>query len=61
VANLFITCFTIDSYVGGDDEKMKMWDIRLGNTPTSTYRMDGAGCTVIQASPFDENIIAVGR
>ncbi|TEB35035.1 WD-40 repeat-containing protein [Coprinellus micaceus] len=48
-------------YSGGDDLKMKAWDLRTGfDTPVFTNRRFDAGVTCIQSHPYDPNQIAVG-
>eukprot|EP01095_Lingulamoeba_sp_RSL-Kostka_P002083 TRINITY_DN12934_c0_g1_i1.p1 TRINITY_DN12934_c0_g1~~TRINITY_DN12934_c0_g1_i1.p1 ORF type:complete len:401 (-),score=119.99 TRINITY_DN12934_c0_g1_i1:8-1210(-) len=48
-------------FSGGDDLKLKCWDIRLDcQFPTFVNAQYDMGVTCIQCSPFDENIFAVG-
>ncbi|THH16897.1 hypothetical protein EW146_g3829 [Bondarzewia mesenterica] len=48
-------------YSGGDDLKMKMWDVRQGfHQPAVTNKRFDAGVTTIQSHPHVEHIIAVG-
>ncbi|KAH9849755.1 WD40-repeat-containing domain protein [Lenzites betulinus] len=47
-------------YSGGDDLKMKGWDIRQGGTPTFVNKRFDAGVTTIQSHPHIEHILAVG-
>ncbi|CAL1695839.1 unnamed protein product [Somion occarium] len=48
-------------YSGGDDLKMKAWDIRSGFTqPVFTNKRFDAGVTTIQSHPFVEHLLAVG-
>ncbi|KAF9056166.1 WD40-repeat-containing domain protein [Panaeolus papilionaceus] len=48
-------------YTGGDDLKMKGWDIRQSlDQPTFVNKRFEAGVTTIQAHPNKEHIIAVG-
>ncbi|KAG8962755.1 hypothetical protein FRC05_005121 [Tulasnella sp. 425] len=48
-------------YSGGDDCKMKGWDLRQGTmTPTFTNKNFEAGVTTIQSHPFEEHVLAVG-
>ncbi|OBZ79821.1 Diphthine methyltransferase [Grifola frondosa] len=48
-------------YSGGDDLKMKGWDVRQGfSQPTFVNKRFDAGVTTIQSHPHIENIIAVG-
>ncbi|KAI0033176.1 WD-40 repeat-containing protein [Vararia minispora EC-137] len=48
-------------YSGGDDLKMKAWDIRAGfSQPVAINKRFTAGVTTIQSHPNTEHIIAVG-
>jgi len=48
-------------YSGGDDHKLKGWDIRQhSQQPTFTNKGFDAGVTAIQSHPHSEHIIAVG-
>ncbi|KAH8102665.1 WD40-repeat-containing domain protein [Cristinia sonorae] len=48
-------------YTGGDDLKMKAWDIREDCTqPIFTNSRFDAGVTTIQSHPFVEHLLAVG-
>ncbi|OSX67573.1 hypothetical protein POSPLADRAFT_1042785 [Postia placenta MAD-698-R-SB12] len=48
-------------YSGGDDLKMKAWDIRSdASQPIFTNKRFDAGVTTIQSNPHIEHIIAVG-
>ncbi|KAI0825128.1 WD40 repeat-like protein [Trametes gibbosa] len=47
-------------YSGGDDLKMKGWDIRQGGTPTFVNKRFDAGVTTIQSHPHIEHVLAVG-
>ncbi|KAI0068187.1 WD-40 repeat-containing protein [Artomyces pyxidatus] len=48
-------------YSGGDDLKMKAWDIRQGfDKPFTVNRRFDAGVTTIQSHPNVEHILAVG-
>ncbi|KZT02717.1 WD-40 repeat-containing protein [Laetiporus sulphureus 93-53] len=48
-------------YSGGDDLKMKGWDIREGFTqPIFTNKRFDAGVTTIHSHPFVEHLLAVG-
>jgi len=48
-------------YSGGDDLKLKAWDIRQGFVqPIFVNRRFEAGVTTIQSHPFVEHLIAVG-
>ncbi|TCD71525.1 hypothetical protein EIP91_008906 [Steccherinum ochraceum] len=48
-------------FTGGDDLKMKAWDIREDCTqPIFTNKRFEAGVTTIQSHPFVEHLIAVG-
>ena len=48
--------------IGGDDLKLKAWDIRQGFVqPMFINRRFEAGVTTIQSHPFVEHLIAVGR
>ncbi|KAL4243426.1 Diphthine methyltransferase [Abortiporus biennis] len=48
-------------YSGGDDLKLKGWDIRSGfSQPTFVNKRFDAGVTTIQSHPYVEHIIAVG-
>ena len=47
---------------GGDDCKLKLWDLRTGTTFPSAVKKDfSAGVTTTQSHPLAENIFAVGR
>ncbi|TBU48331.1 WD-40 repeat-containing protein [Dichomitus squalens] len=48
-------------YSGGDDLKMKGWDVRQGgDQPTFTNKRFDAGVTTIQCHPYIEHLLAVG-
>ncbi|KAI8995633.1 WD-40 repeat-containing protein [Trametes punicea] len=48
-------------YSGGDDLKMKAWDIRQGGSaPLFVNRRFDAGVTTVQSHPHIEHILAVG-
>ncbi|KAI0365253.1 WD40 repeat-like protein [Pilatotrama ljubarskyi] len=48
-------------YSGGDDLKMKGWDIRQGGSaPIFVNKRFDAGVTTIQSHPYVEHILAVG-
>ncbi|KAM5536189.1 hypothetical protein V8D89_010088 [Ganoderma adspersum] len=48
-------------YSGGDDLKMKGWDVRQGGTqPIFTNKRFDAGVTTIQSHPYMEHMLAVG-
>ncbi|VDB84488.1 unnamed protein product [Peniophora sp. CBMAI 1063] len=48
-------------YSGGDDLKLKLWDIRAGcDQPVQINRRFDAGITSIQSHPHIEHVIAVG-
>ncbi|KAI0669892.1 WD-40 repeat-containing protein [Trametes maxima] len=49
-------------YSGGDDLKMKGWDIRLGGSAPLfvNKKFDTAGVTTIQSHPHMEHVLAVG-
>ncbi|TFK41150.1 WD40-repeat-containing domain protein [Crucibulum laeve] len=48
-------------YSGGDDLKLKAWDVRQGfMQPTFTNKRFDAGITSIQSHPYIDNLIAVG-
>ncbi|KAI0639409.1 WD-40 repeat-containing protein [Trametes polyzona] len=48
-------------YSGGDDLKMKGWDIRQGGSqPIFVNKRFDAGVTTIQSHPYIEHILAVG-
>jgi diphthamide biosynthesis protein 7 len=52
----------INVHVGGDDLKMKAWDIRQGFlSPIFVNKHFEAGVTTIQSHPFVEHLVAVGR
>lgn len=49
-------------YSGGDDLKMKSWDIRLDcSRPLFVNKRFDAGVTSIQSNPHVEHLLAVGR
>ncbi|KAK7694654.1 hypothetical protein QCA50_001841 [Cerrena zonata] len=48
-------------YSGGDDLKMKSWDVRIGfGQPVFTNKRFDAGVTTIQSHPYIEHLMAVG-
>ncbi|KZT30381.1 WD-40 repeat-containing protein [Neolentinus lepideus HHB14362 ss-1] len=48
-------------YSGGDDVKLKGWDIRRGfDSPTFVYKRFDAGVTAIQSHPYIEHLFAAG-
>ncbi|TFK57301.1 WD-40 repeat-containing protein [Heliocybe sulcata] len=48
-------------YSGGDDVKLKGWDIRQGlDNPTFVYKRFDAGVTAIQSHPYIEHLFAAG-
>lgn len=47
---------------GGDDCKLKLWDLRQGTSRPAALNKDfTAGVTTIQSNPHVENIFSVGR
>jgi len=48
-------------YSGGDDLKLKTWDVRQGfDHPAAVNKRFDAGVTCIQSHPFKEHLLAVG-
>ncbi|KAG8987658.1 hypothetical protein FRB90_003223 [Tulasnella sp. 427] len=48
-------------YTGGDDCKMKGWDLRQGtSTATFVNKNFEGGVTTIQSHPYEEHVLAVG-
>ncbi|KAI0348058.1 WD-40 repeat-containing protein [Trametopsis cervina] len=48
-------------YTGGDDLKMKGWDVRQGfSQPTYVNKRFDAGVTSVQSHPYVEHLLAVG-
>ncbi|KAL1410347.1 hypothetical protein Q8F55_004355 [Vanrija albida] len=45
---------------GGDDCKLKRWDVRVPDTPVFVNRRFDAGVTTISPSPHAEHLLAVG-
>lgn len=45
---------------GGDDMKLRFWDLRQGEMPIATKKIHDAGVTTAQWHPHHENIVAVG-
>ena len=49
-----------DVLAGGDDLKLKRWDLRDTSTPTSTISRFEAGITTLTSSPHTPHLLAVG-